>query len=163
MRRSMRGCRSARCVPKRARSKMSTWKTSARRRRWGVLMAETRAIGEGMIYDRGYRGYDGPRAGRASAVWALFVYSLRRSIGIGKRWTAKILPIALYLIAFGPVLLVVGLRVILGPLLEDGPDYGAIFGLLTLVVLIFGATSAPELLCDDRRQGVLPLYFSRVI
>jgi ABC-2 type transport system permease protein len=126
-------------------------------------MAETRALGEGMIYDRGYRGYDGPRAGRTSAVWALFVYSLRRSIGIGKRWTAKILPIALYLIAFGPVLLVVGLRVILGPLLENGPDYGAIFGLLTLVVLIFGATSAPELLCDDRRQGVLPLYFSRVI
>lgn len=126
-------------------------------------MADARAMGEGVLYDRGYRGYDGPRAGRASAIWALFVYSLRRPVGIGRRWTAKILPIFLYLVAFGPVLLMIGLRVILGSLLENGPDYGGIFGILTLVVLIFGATAAPELLCDDRRQGVLPLYFSRTI
>ncbi|MFN8511900.1 MAG: ABC transporter permease subunit [Thermomicrobiales bacterium] len=126
-------------------------------------MADARAMGEGVLYDRGYRGYDGPRAGRASAIWALFVYSLRRAVGIGRRWTAKILPIFLYLVAFGPVLLFIGLRVILGSLLENGPDYGNIFGILTLVVLIFGATAAPEMLCDDRRQGVLPLYFSRTI
>jgi ABC-2 type transport system permease protein len=126
-------------------------------------MADTRPMGEGVLYDRGYRGYDGPRSGRASAVRALFTYSLRRSFGIGKRWTAKILPIFLYLVAFAPVLLLIGLRVILGSTLGEGPGYDDIFGLLTLVVLILGATAAPELLCDDRRQGVLPLYFSRVI
>jgi ABC-2 type transport system permease protein len=126
-------------------------------------MADARAMGEGVLYDRGYKGYDGPRAGRASAVWALFLYSLRRGVGIGRRWTAKILPIFLYLFAFGPILLIIGLRVILGPALEAGPDYGGIFWVFELVVLIFGATAAPEMLCDDRRLGVLPLYFSRTI
>jgi ABC-2 type transport system permease protein len=116
-----------------------------------------------MLYDRGYRGYDGPRAGRASAIWALFVYSLRRAVGIGRRWTAKILPAILYLIAFAPVFLVIGLRAVLGPALGEGPGYEETFGILLLVVLIFAATAAPELLCDDRRLGVLALYFARPI
>jgi ABC-2 type transport system permease protein len=126
-------------------------------------MADARALGESVIYDRGYKGYDGPRAGRASAVWALFLYSLRRAVGIGRRWTAKILPIFLYLFAFGPILLLTGLRVILGDVVGAGPDYGGIFWVFELAILIFGATAAPELLCDDRRLGVLPLYFSRTI
>ena len=126
-------------------------------------MAETRAIGEGMLYDRGYRGYEGPRAGRSSAIWALFVYSLRRGVGIGRRWTAKILPAILYLIAFAPVFLVIGLRAVLGPALGEGPGYEETFGILLLVVLIFAATAAPEMLCDDRRLGVLALYFARPI
>jgi ABC-2 type transport system permease protein len=116
-----------------------------------------------MIYDRGYRGYDGPRAGRLSAIWALFVYSLRRGVGIGRRWTAKILPASLYLIAFAPVFLVIGLQAILGPEIGEGLGYEEIFGILLLVVLIFAATAAPEMLCDDRRLGVLALYFARPI
>lgn len=118
---------------------------------------------EGVLYDQGYRRYVGPRVGRASAVLALFTYSLRRAVGIGKRWTAKILPAFLYLVAFGPVLAVIALRAILGQETGEGTGYGDIFGILTLVVLIFGATAGPEMLCDDRRQGVLPVYFSRVI
>ena len=121
------------------------------------------AMGEGVIYDRGYRRYEGTRAGRASAMQALFGYSLRRMVGIGKRWTAKILPFFLYVIAFGPPIALIGIQAVFGIGGDEGGGYADLFGLSLLVVLVFGATAAPELLCDDRRQGVLPLYFSRAI
>ena len=122
-----------------------------------------RARDAGVIYDRGYRRYEGERAGRTSAIAALFGYSLRRMVGIGKRWTAKILPAFLYLVAFGPILAIIGLRAIFPIPPDPNGGYADLFGLILIVVLIFAATAAPELLCDDRRQGVLALYFSRVI
>lgn len=127
-------------------------------------MAEApRTQGDGIIYDRGYRRYAGERAGRASAAWSLFGYSLRRMVGIGKRWTAKILPAFLYLVAFGPILAIIGLRAIFPIPADEGGGYAGLFGLNLIVVLLFAATAAPELLCDDRRQNVLALYFSRAI
>jgi len=40
----------------------------------------------GVIHDLGYRGYDGPRLGRAQIVRALTWHSFRSSFGIGKLW-----------------------------------------------------------------------------
>ena len=42
-------------------------------------------------------------------------------------------------------------------------DYGDFFGFIFVIEGIFVATIAPEMLCPDRRENVLTLYFSRAI
>ncbi len=114
------------------------------------------------IYDRGYRHYEGSREGRPHAIRALVVYSIKRGLGIKKRWTAKIIPIILYLFAFFPVIIIIGIRAFAGQL-AAGFNYQTLYDLLATILLVFAAATAPEMLCDDRRQHVLPLYFSRAI
>ncbi len=117
---------------------------------------------DAQIYDRGYRHYDGPREGRPHAIRALIGYSIKRGLGIKKRWTAKIIPIILYSIAFFPVIIIIGIRAFAGRLAE-GFNYGTLYDLLSTILIVFAAATAPEMLSDDRRQNVLPLYFSRAI
>lgn len=116
----------------------------------------------GEVFDRGYQHYAGERRGRSYAVRALTIYSIKRGLGIKKRWTAKILPIILYGISFIPAIVIVGLLAFL-PAGELGIGYGSLYGTLELVILVFAAALAPEMLCDDRRENVLQLYFSRPI
>ena len=117
---------------------------------------------DAQIYDRGYRHYDGAREGRTHAIRALIVYSIKRGLGIKKRWTAKIIPILVYGFAFFPVVIIVGIRSFIGDAAQ-GFGYQTLYDLLATVLLVFAAATAPEMLCDDRRQRVLPLYFSRAI
>ena len=42
-------------------------------------------------------------------------------------------------------------------------SYSGYMSAIFLVVGIFVATTAPEMLCVDRRERTLPLYFSRAI
>lgn len=116
----------------------------------------------GELYDRGYRHYEGPREGREHAIRALVLYSIKRGLGVKKKWTAKIIPILMYGIAFVPVLIFIGVRAILGDA-AGSFDYVELYSALSLVLLVFAAATAPEMLSDDRRQNVLPLYFSRPI
>ena len=117
---------------------------------------------DAQIYDRGYRHYEGVREGRTRAVRALIGYSIKRGLGIKKRWTAKIIPILLYAFAFFPVIIIIGIRAFAGRL-AAGFNYQTLYDLLATILLVFAAATAPEMLCDDRRQRVLPLYFSRAI
>jgi ABC-2 type transport system permease protein len=121
--------------------------------------AQTSRYGE--VFDRGYARYDGPRLGRRGAYSALVRYSIKRALGIKKSWTAKIIPIFLYAAVFVPVVVFIGILAF-APTAEVGayPDF---FGLVFVVEGIFVATMAPEMLCGDRRENVLPLYFSRAI
>ena len=64
----------------------------------------------GEIFDRGYRHYDGPRLGQAQAIWALARYSMARSLGMRRPWTAKIIPMLLYAAVAIPVLIAIGIR-----------------------------------------------------
>lgn len=114
----------------------------------------------GEVFDRGYRHYEGVRAGRRHTVLSLLLYSAQRAIGIRRRWTAKIIPFSLYALATVPALVVVSLRSFLGDA-AAGFDYPFLYGMLSLILPLFAAAAAPELLCDDRRQRVLQLYFSR--
>ncbi len=115
----------------------------------------------GEIFDRGYQHYDGPRLGRAHAIRRLIIYSVKRGLGIKKRWTSKILPIILYGLAYVPALVIVGLLAILPAGDFEGLGFDSLYGVLELVVLIYAAALAPEMLCDDRRERTLQLYFSR--
>jgi ABC-2 type transport system permease protein len=118
----------------------------------------------GEIYDRGYQHYLGKRLGRGHAIWALIIYSMKRAMGIKKSWTAKVIPFILYLAAIGTVLIVIGIEAFISGATDDVvmsyPDY---FGFIFAIEGAFVATIAPEMLCGDRRENVLSLYFSRAI
>lgn len=117
----------------------------------------------GRVYDRGYRRYDGPRGGRRAAVRALWLGSLRRSLGLRRSWRQKVLPWLLLAAAAVPAAVFVGV----GYITRDTPAADFVFityreyvGVST-ALLLFVAVTAPDLLCPERRQRVLPLIFSR--
>ena len=120
--------------------------------------------GYGEVYDRGYTHYEGERLGRRQAFRALVRYSASRSLGIRKRWTAKVVPFILYAIVGGTTLVVIGIEAFLARFSgETVIGYGEFFGFIFLVEGLFVATVAPEMLCPDRREHVLTLYFSKAI
>ncbi|HJV08622.1 MAG TPA: hypothetical protein VJ653_03050 [Acidimicrobiales bacterium] len=117
----------------------------------------------GAVYDRGYRPYDGPRGGRRAATAALYRTSLRRAIGLRRPWRQKVAPAVLLAIAVIPAVVNVGV----GYLTRDTPAEG--FEFITYreylgvssALLLFVALVAPDIVCPDRRQRVLPLIFAR--
>ncbi|HEX3623442.1 MAG TPA: hypothetical protein VHT97_14100 [Acidimicrobiales bacterium] len=117
----------------------------------------------GAVYDRGYRPYDGPRGGRRAATAALYRSSLRRAIGLRRPWRQKLAPAVLLAIAVVPAVINVGV----GYLTRDTPAEG--FQFITYreyigvssALLLFVALVAPDIVCPDRRQKVLPLIFAR--
>jgi ABC-2 type transport system permease protein len=113
----------------------------------------------GVIHDLGYRRYDGPRLGRAQILRALTWHSFRSAWGIGRGAKAKILPI-LTLVAICLPAFVNAFAVAQGNTRLFGYDvYNP--ALRVIVVTIFLAAQAPELVSRDLRSRVLPLYFSR--
>ncbi len=117
----------------------------------------------GEVFDRGYQHYDGERLGRSYAVRALIIYSMKRGLGIKKRWTAKIMPFILYFLAFIPAFILVGIAAFIPFDEVETPTYTALYDSIELIVLIYAALLAPEMLAGDRRENVLQLYFSRPI
>ena len=113
----------------------------------------------GVIHDLGYRSYDGPRLGRAQIVRALIWHSFRSSWGIGRGIKAKIIPI-LAMIAMLLPAFVNAFAVARGNARLFGYDVYTP-QLRVLVVIIFIAAQAPELVSRDLRSHVMPLYFSR--
>ena len=124
----------------------------------------------GSIYDLGYRGYDGPRLGRASVLLGLTRQTLQEAFGIGRGGRAKIAPFVLFILNVLPALLAVGFTALArqsgaGDLLESANPirHDAYWSLTSTLVMLFCAAQAPELFGRDLRYGVLPLYFSRVL
>jgi ABC-2 type transport system permease protein len=114
---------------------------------------------ESVIHDIGYRRYDGPRLRRPAIVRALAWHSFRSAFGFGRSAKAKIIPaIALAVLLLPAVINAVS--VAQGNPRAIGYDtYRA--DLRILIMLIFVAVQAPELVSRDLRSRVLPLYFSR--
>lgn len=115
----------------------------------------------GEIFDRGYAHYDGPREGRRRAILSLFWYSIKRAMGIRKSWTAKVLPILLYVSSFVPLIVMIGIAALLPD--ANVASYPNYFGGIFTIVGIFSATVIPEILVPDRQEKTLPLYFARAI
>jgi ABC-2 type transport system permease protein len=119
----------------------------------------------GAVYDRGYRPYEGPHGGRNAARWALWRLTVRRALGIRRSWRQKVLPWSLLALATIPAVVNVGIRFAI----SDSPTDLAEFEFLTYreyvgvssMLLLFVAVSAPDALCPDRHDRVLPLIFSR--
>jgi ABC-2 type transport system permease protein len=116
----------------------------------------------GSIYDLGYQHYLGIRLGRRHAVWAMFVNSLRMIFGIGRPLSSKIGPWLLVGAAYLPAVAQLGIASIsTGEVdLFQPEDYS---GITQVVLALFVALVAPELLGRDQRSRTLSLYFSRAV
>ena len=118
----------------------------------------TQATGE--LYDLGYQHYLGPREGRMRARKAVFVDGFRTTLGLGHGPLAKVLPILLFGIAMAPAVIMAIIASRTEGLL-DLPDHADYYEIVSVILIIFAAIIAPELLCPDRRNGVISLYLVR--
>lgn len=117
----------------------------------------------GAVYDRGYRPYEGEQGGRAAARAALFRASVRRALGLRRPWRQKIAPSVLLGIAVVPAIVNVGVSYITRDTIASEIDfitYREYVG-VSNALLVFVALTAPDIMCPDRRQRVLPLLFAR--
>jgi ABC-2 type transport system permease protein len=120
----------------------------------------------GTVFDIGYRSYDGPREGRRRVRLAVFKDGIRIALGLGRGGKAKILPwtfiVLLMLIGF-IWSLVVGAALRLGgpEAAAQIPSHSDFYGVASIFFFVFAAVVAPELLCPDRRNGVIHLYLVR--
>lgn len=130
------------------------------------MTAAENAVAGGTVFDIGYRGYDGPREGRAAARRAVFIDGVRAALGFGRGGRAKILPWAflalMSLIALIMALVAGAAARLAGPGAElNLPSHGDLFSFASVILYAFAALVAPELLCRDRRDGTLSLYLVR--
>ncbi|MGI8937292.1 MAG: hypothetical protein ACR2JF_03560 [Iamia sp.] len=127
-------------------------------------MADTSPVGRpARILDRGYRTYGGPRSGVPGAVSTLFRHSIQRALGLRRSTWAKILPVASVAISYVPAIVFIGLVALLPE--EDAvgielPTYGDYFRFIAAAIILFIAFVGPEVLCTDRRTGMLGVYLA---
>lgn len=118
-----------------------------------------------VIFDRGYRHYDGPRLGPPGARKVVFKDGLRRVLGLGRKARYKLFPWTLIAIAVIAAAIFIGLHWAIGDLAESAgegiPTYGGLFDFYSAISLLFIAFAGPLLLIPDRAKGVLSVYFSR--
>jgi len=118
------------------------------------------------VIDVRFDRYRGERSGRAWAIWSLARWSALRAMGARRGWKAKLIPIALVLIAFAPALVVLGLRALFAGAISDlssALPYSNYQQTIAIVILVFAVVVTPELLCPDRRDRTLTLYFSTAV
>jgi ABC-2 type transport system permease protein len=117
----------------------------------------------GAVYDRGYRPYEGVRGRRGAATFALFKASVRRALGIRRSWRQKVAPFVLLGVVTIPAIVNVGIGYVTRDRVLDRFEiitYRDYVG-VSSALLLFVAIVAPDVMCPDRRQHVLPLMFAR--
>ncbi|MEV6124238.1 ABC transporter permease [Streptomyces sp. NPDC052077] len=114
------------------------------------------------IHDIGYRGYDGPRLGRAYARRSLYSQSLRGAYGLGRSVKSKVLPMLLLVVMCLPAGIMVAVTVVTksGELPLEYTRYAIV---LQAVISLYAASQAPQAVSRDLRFKTVPLYFSRPI
>lgn len=120
-------------------------------------------IGHARIIDRGYRRYSGPRTGTRGALRTVWIQAMQRALGLRRSAWAKILPFGAILISYVPAIVFVGVVALVPD--EDLvglelPTYGQYFTFIQAAVALFVAFVAPEVLCPDRRTGMLGIYLA---
>lgn len=116
---------------------------------------------QGVIHDLGYQRYDGPRFGRPQIVRALALHSFRAAFGFGRGAKAKIIPVITFAVMCLPAVANAIAMARGNQQLVGYSDYQPV--LRDLVMTIFVAVQAPELVSRDLRSHVLPLYFARPV
>jgi len=117
--------------------------------------------GQAHIYDRGYRRYTGPRTGVRGSQRTLIRHSLRHAIGLGRPARFKLIPLAVVIMAYLPAAVFVGVAALL-PIDADPflPTYAEYYGFVAATIYLLAGFVAPELLCSDRRSGLLGVYLA---
>jgi len=119
------------------------------------------ATAGGVIHDIGYRRYTGPRLGRGYAVRSLYVHGLRTAFGLGRSAGAKVFPWGVFALLMAVAAVIVAVQSQISAPGERLIEYWQYPDRVNLLILLFCAVAAPELVSRDLRGGVLPLYFSR--
>ena len=114
---------------------------------------------QGEVYDLGYQHYQGPREGRGRARTALWVNGIRTALGLGRGSLAKVLPALLFIAAMLPAVILAIVASQVDP--DEILSHSGYYQIISIILLLFSAIIAPELLCSDRRDGVLSLYLVR--
>ncbi len=120
---------------------------------------------KGVIYDQGYRRYQGRYRGRGYALWSLIISDLKRALGVKKSlWYKAFLWFFLVVILVQTVVAfffdaIAGGRV---PASLTQP-HSFLFDIASIIFLFLSAMVAPDLLCNDRKFKVLSLYLVRPI
>ena len=115
------------------------------------------------VFDLGYQHYEGPREGRLRARKALWADGVRTALGLGRSTRAKILPLLLFASVMTPAVVFVLIASVASDLgvSDEVPGPADYYRIVSILLLIFSAIIAPELLCPDRRDRVLHLYLVR--
>lgn len=126
--------------------------------------SESSAPSDARIVDQGYRPYTGPRRGTVGAVRSLARHGMFRALGIRRTVWAKVLPVIAVVIAYLPAAVFVGVAALLPARLREEadvlPEYADYYGFITAAIVLFVAMVGPEVLCPDRRNGMLGLYLA---
>ncbi len=117
------------------------------------------------IYDLGYRHYEGAHIGRRGTLLTLYVHGLRSVFGLGRRWTSKVFPFGLAILAFVPAVVQLGIGAVTSGAdvhieIYKHEDY---FTYVRIILVLFCAAVAPELVGRDQRNRSITLYFSRAV
>ena len=118
----------------------------------------------GTVFDIGYQHYAGAREGRGRSRKAIFKDGVRTALGLGRGGRAKVLPwlfIAVLAVIAFVMALVAGAAVRMAPDAAERmnlPSHADYYGIASIIMFVFAAVVGPELLCPDRRQGVIHLY-----
>ncbi len=122
---------------------------------------------KGVIYDQGYRRYEGRYWGRGYAIWSLLSADFKRALGIKKSlWYRVFLWFFLFVITVQTIFVFFfNFAAELGPQAPSAfrHPHSFLFDLMSIILLLLSAMIAPDLLASDRKFKVLPLYLVRPI
>ncbi len=116
------------------------------------------ASAAGVIHDIGYQPYGGARLGRPHLLGALYAYRLRAVFGLSRSARYKVVPVGLLALMCLPAIVSAAISALAH---VPGIAYGTYVYFLQVVVVLFLAAQASQLVTTDLRFHVLPLYFSR--
>ena len=130
--------------------------------------SETVAADAGEVFDLGYQGYEGDRHGRWQARRAIWRDGIRTTLGLGRGTAKKVAPVIFIGLMWLPAVILIVIAGFIATFSGnsgdvDGPTIAEYYDWAFPFALLFSAVVAPELLCPDRRQGVITLYFVRPI
>ena len=114
------------------------------------------------IFDRGYRTFDGERAGVGKAVRSVAWHTIRSILGLGRKGRHKVFPIIVAVVAFSSIGFL-ALSVLIGDLMgELQPEYWELFGLPIVAVMFFATLVAPRrsFAIAQRHVAALSLHHS---
>jgi len=121
-------------------------------------------VSDAQIYEQGYRKHDGQRLGVAASIRSLAIHSALRALGLRRTFWAKLLPIAAVVIAYLPAAVFVGIAALIPEEITNEvdaiPTYHEYYGFISAAIILFVALVGPEVLCTDRRHGMLGLYLA---
>lgn len=121
-------------------------------------------MSDAQIYEQGYRKHEGERLGVGTSIRSLALHSATRALGLRRTFWAKLLPIAAVVIAYLPAAVFVGIAALIPEEVTNEidaiPRYHEYYGFITSAIVLFVALVVPEVLCSDRRHGMLGLYLA---